>query len=152
MLTRNEAERLAAAVNALRADWPTASLLKFLSQRKERPLLDLTIELCWVAQLPETKTPGRIDEDGPWKSAVRDSLPFSATGVLEHIDYGTACTVCLKPRDHLWHGGTGTVNDHDWTKPSEPAPMPAEVRAAMTPPDPDTGPTPATDHDNQEHA
>jgi hypothetical protein len=128
VLSRNEIERLASAIHGLRPDWPVASLVEFISRRDTRPLLDLTVELCWVAQLPDTKTPGRIDEDGPWKSAVRSARPASMTSLLEPVDFGTACTVCLKPREHLWHGGTGTVSDHDFAHPKdhETAPRPKE--------------------------
>lgn len=127
MLTREEAERLAQAIHALRADWPTASLLTFLGKRKERPLLDLTIELAWVAQLPDTKSPARIDEDGPWKGATRTVV--GAFAVQQHIDFGTACVVCLQPEfDHPL-----PFDEHPWTPPAEqpPAPAPSELRELL---------------------
>jgi len=100
MLTRTEAERLAAAVNALRADWPIDSLMKFISDRKHRPLIELGVELTWIALDPETKTPGRIDEDGPWKHHVRAASP--AQLVLDvHAD--DDCRTCGKPAGHWSH-------------------------------------------------
>lgn len=67
MLTRTEAERLAQAVHALRPSWPVASLMTFLQKRKDRAYLDLALELTFVALDPDTKSPARIDVDGPWK-------------------------------------------------------------------------------------
>jgi hypothetical protein len=119
MLTRNEAERLAAAIHCLRPEWPTSSLLTFLSKRKDRALLDITVQLAWVAQLPESKTPARVDEDGPWKSAVRGAEPINTTSLLQTINWESDCATCLKPRDHPWHGGLGTENDCDYLAPAE---------------------------------
>lgn len=134
MLTRNEIERLALAIHGLRPDWPTASLFTFITKRDTRPLLDLTIELAWVAQLPDTKSPARIDEDGPWKNAVR-SGPANTTTMLEHIDWSTACHECNQPRDNH------RAPDHAWTRPQPPAPVPDEIRQLIkTPPAPEEAP------------
>lgn len=121
MLTRNEIERLASAIHGLRPDWPTPSLVTFIAKRDTRPLLDLTIELAWVAQLPDTKSPARIDEDGPWKNAVR-SGPVNMIDHLPTIDWSTACHECLQPRD------AHHAVDHSWQRPQPPAPMPETVR------------------------
>jgi hypothetical protein len=120
VLTRNEIERLASAIHGLRPDWPVTSLVTFIARRDTRPLLDLTIELAWVAQSPDTKSPARIDEDGPWKSAVRQQA--SQTTALEHIDWSTACHECNQPRDNH------RAPDHAWTRPQPPAPVPDNIR------------------------
>lgn len=67
MLTRIEGERLAQSINCIRPDWPVSSLLTLIGKRKERALMDLALELMYVALDPETKSPARIDSDGPWK-------------------------------------------------------------------------------------
>ena len=67
MLTRIEGERLAQSINAIRPDWPVPSLLTLIGKRKERALMDLALELMYVALDPDTKSPARIDSDGPWK-------------------------------------------------------------------------------------
>ena len=63
-------ERIAAAIHALRPDWPIPSLKKFVSDRAHQPMTDLLVQLAIVAVDPETKTPARIDQDGPWKQAL----------------------------------------------------------------------------------
>jgi hypothetical protein len=103
MLTRQEAERLAASVHALRPDWPLTSLLTFLKKRERRPLLDIGIELTYVALLPDTKTPARIDEAGPWKSATSTAAPTPLPRYAADDD----CAICNNPRD-------GHHDDHEW--------------------------------------
>lgn len=125
MLTREEGERLAAAVNALRADWPTKSLFSFIGQRATRPYRDLALELVYVALDPKTETPARIDQDGPWKQLTRVTNPADG---LQRIDFATACHECLHPFEHLWHGGTGTVHDHEYRPPQPASPPPPNYR------------------------
>lgn len=128
MLTREEIERLAAAISALRPDWPMKSLETFIHQRGHRPLLDLSVELVWVAQLgPErAQTPALIDQQGPWKGATLRGR--SATDLLPVIDFDTACTKCLKPLEHPWHGGSGSVNDCVFEAPKPGVPPPDTLR------------------------
>jgi hypothetical protein len=67
-----EIARLAAAVNLLRPDWPTASLQTYLaSSHAQRPIHDLAVALVFVATDPATKTPKRLGENGPWWHATR---------------------------------------------------------------------------------
>lgn len=122
MLTRNEIERLALAIHGLRPGWPVESLKTFIQRRETRPLLDLTIELAWVAQLADTKTPARIDEDGPWKRAVRTADP---TPTVQRIDPIGGCHECMRPHDD--HHGA----DHEWVRPTLGVPMPDHVRQAL---------------------
>lgn len=76
-MTRTEAARLAAAVNLLRPDWPTRSLETFIGEHLAgRPLRDATVALIWVATDPDTKTPKRALEPGPWwQAAVTRDVP-----------------------------------------------------------------------------
>ena len=97
MLTRNEAERLAGAIHSLRPEWPAASLLTFLGKHKDRPLLEITVELAWVAQLPETRTPARIAEDGPWKRAIGGREFNTSAHIRRPSD--DDCATCGRPRD-----------------------------------------------------
>lgn len=114
MLTRVEGERLADAIHRLRPDWRTSSLFTFIERRKTRPYLDLALELVFVALDPRTETPARIDQDGPWKQLAR--VTGSDHGIPV-IDFSTACHECMKPPAHLWHGDTGTPNDHQFVAP-----------------------------------
>jgi hypothetical protein len=72
-MTKTELARLAAAVNVLRPEWPTSSLTTYLALHGHRPLRDVAVALVWVATDPDTKTPKRMDEAGPWWSASRTS-------------------------------------------------------------------------------
>ena len=117
MLTRNEAERLAAAIHSLRPEWPAASLLTFLGKNKDRPLLEITVELAWVAQLPETRTPARIAEDGPWKRAIGGREHNTSAHIRRPAD--DDCATCGRPeRRHDYHGA---IDDHDFLHPNDHA-------------------------------
>lgn len=71
-MTKTEAARLAAAVSILRPDWPTASLQTFIDTHlAHRPLRDAAVALTWTATDPDTKTPARVLEAGPWWTAAR---------------------------------------------------------------------------------
>lgn len=72
MLSQVEAHRLAAAINQLRPDWPLASLSTWIrSNLAERAYRDAAIALTWVACEPETQSPGRVLENGPWWKATQ---------------------------------------------------------------------------------
>ena len=71
MIDQTQAHRLAAAVNALRPDWPAASLSTFIRKNlAERAYRDAAVALAWVATDPETQTPARVLENGPWWRAT----------------------------------------------------------------------------------
>lgn len=70
-MNENEIERIAAAANALRPDWPLASLRTLLTTKlATRARRDVAVALAWVACESETKTPARVLEPGPWWTAV----------------------------------------------------------------------------------
>lgn len=67
MTTREEAERIAAAVNTIRPGWPISSLVTLIGQHHQhRPARDVGAALMWVALDPDSRTPGRVNESGPW--------------------------------------------------------------------------------------
>lgn len=67
MPTTTEIARLAAAINLLRPDWPTASITTLVTTKHAaRPLRDLAVALAWVAADPDSRTPARINDPGPW--------------------------------------------------------------------------------------
>lgn len=66
-----EAARLAAAAHALRPDWPAQSTMTLLHQIAAWPLRDAAVQLAWLACDPETETPARILQDGPWRKLTR---------------------------------------------------------------------------------
>lgn len=71
MISKTEAERLAAMANQLRPDWPIPSLLTFLAHHKARAYRDLAVALAWIATDPATENPGRLNENGPWWRATQ---------------------------------------------------------------------------------
>lgn len=94
-MTRNEAERIARAVNALRPDWPVQSLMTFLGKHADWPVLDLTLQLTYVAMDPKTKTPNRIEQHGDWKYLLVG--PREQAGVQYRYTDPRDCTTCGRP-------------------------------------------------------
>jgi hypothetical protein len=68
MTTHEERQRLAAMANALRPDWHVKSLytLLCLDVVVKRAYRDVALALAWIATDPETRTPARLHEPGPW--------------------------------------------------------------------------------------
>lgn len=121
MLTRQEGERLAQAINALRPDWPLASLITVIAKRRDRPYLDLALELTFVALDPESKSPARVDHDGPWKKLRTGSV---ATQTYRTVSV-EECIVCGFGGGWALHG----EKDHPFTNPL--------LKRKSTPPTPD---------------
>ena len=70
-MNRPEAEQIADAITAIRRDWLRTSLLTILGRHQHRSARDVHLALVWIAYDPDTKTPGRIDADGPWWGITR---------------------------------------------------------------------------------
>lgn len=73
MTTHDERQRLAAMASALRPDWPVRSLYTLLTDDEvlvKRAYRDVATALAWIGTDPETKTPARLKEPGPWWSAT----------------------------------------------------------------------------------
>lgn len=91
----HEIERIAMAMNALRPDWPVASLRTLLKkpQLTDRPRRDVTVALAWVACESGTATPARVLESGPWwKAAATDG---AARG-FQPLEPNERCGICAK--------------------------------------------------------
>ncbi len=85
MATSNEIQRLAAAANALRPEWPVSSLITLLSTKQAtRPYRDLAVALAWVATDATSKTPARLSEAGPWWSATSMSEGIGPSQLTQH--------------------------------------------------------------------
>lgn len=87
-----EQERVAAAMNLLRPDWPVKQLRTLLADDRicHRPLRDTIIALAWVASEPRSASPYRVLEHGPWWRAVlaEESVHFQA------LDRADRCQIC----------------------------------------------------------
>lgn len=104
-MTKIELARLAAAINVLRPDWPITSLQTFLANgHHHRPLRDVAVALTWIATDPDTHSPGRLNEPGPWWHAsrtadvpqvVNDCPRHPETGIrLDPVSGRTICAGC----------------------------------------------------------
>ena len=70
-MSQTEAHRLAASINALRPDWPLASLSTFIRTKlADKAYRDATVALAWIATDEKTTTPARVLEAGPWWRAA----------------------------------------------------------------------------------
>lgn len=133
-MTKTELARLAAAINVLRPDWPIPSLQTFLTNgHHHRPLRDVAVALTWIATDPDTQSPGRLNEPGPWWSAsrtadtpqvVNDCPRHPETGLrVDPVTGRTSCAGC-------W------VDDHEADEPGRiddrgGKPIPDQAREAI---------------------
>jgi hypothetical protein len=76
MITRTQAERLAAAVHYLRPDWPIKQIATMImTDLSDYPLRDLGVALTYIALDQNldgswaSNSPYRIKEQGPWLTA-----------------------------------------------------------------------------------
>ena len=101
MIEHHDAERLAAAINQLRPEWPTRSLLTFIGKNlNSRAYRDAAIALTWIACDPKTLTPARVIEAGPWWNATRADNPTVAA-ITHHCpehpgEKAWTCRVCAE--------------------------------------------------------
>jgi hypothetical protein len=113
MITRAEAERIAAGVHAVRPDWPLAQLMTLIGELRDWPMRDLDVALHYVATDQDidgawaSKTPYRVKEQGPWRNigasegnlqAARDRAARELAERKQDIRTRTSdvanCTIC----------------------------------------------------------
>jgi hypothetical protein len=94
-MNEHERDRIAAAMNAMRPDWPTKQLqtLLALPQLAERPRRDVTVALAWVACETASASPYRVLEAGPW---WRAAAVEGDSRRLEHLKPEERCKTCSK--------------------------------------------------------
>lgn len=90
MIDVTQAERIADAANKLRPDWSIAQLMGVLKQVASRPHRDIVVALFWLAADPETRSPARILDAGPWwRAAVlaspEDNRPTSTNRPVAEV-------------------------------------------------------------------
>lgn len=80
MPSPDEIQRIAAAMNAVRPDWRTTSLVTFLTKHHAtRPYQDLLIAGIVVALDPKTTTPQLLNQHGRWWTAAQQVFAATAT-------------------------------------------------------------------------
>ena len=115
-MNKAEAEQIASAVSIIRPDWLRTSLATTLGRLpghlRARPARDVHLALVWIAYDPDTKTPGRLAQDGPWWATARLAGPgaqrATEPGIVTYCSHGEPGTRCLEchPRAHHGHGPT----------------------------------------------
>lgn len=119
-MTKDEITRLAAALNQLRPDWGAPELRSFIWKNlAERPLLDATLALMWIATDPQTRTPARVLASGPWWSATRPTADGKPTDTPAAIDDRDRCKVCGHTRAGHDHLAAISGDTHPWTTPAD---------------------------------
>lgn len=127
MITQTQAERIAQAINALRPDWPTRSLLTFTQKHlADRAYRDALVALVWVASDPTTKTPARVLEAGPWWRATQAEEQYTTSAVTHHCpehpsERAWSCRLCAEQAADPGAGIT-TVRDALRKAPKPPRP------------------------------
>lgn len=103
-MNKTEMACLSAAINQLRPDWQLASIKRIIwDSFRDRAYRDAALVLVWVAVDPETRTPARAAQPGPWWQVTR---PAGGPGVPQPDPMHSAeiCRVCRKTRaghDHM---------------------------------------------------
>ena len=111
MTSHVERQRLSAMANALRPDWPLKSLYTLLTDDEvlvKRSYRDVACALAWVATDPETKTPARLAQPGPWWGSTNATVSRPiASDKAHHCDkcgiVHTALSPCSPPAERA-HG------------------------------------------------
>lgn len=118
-MNQADIQRLAAAINALRPDWPTKSLVTFLAKHlSDRATLDTTVAMAWIAADPKTETPARVLASGPWWQATRPAgAPTGEQPAAK--DDTNRCKVCGHTRAGHDHLAAITDDHHPWTTPEQ---------------------------------
>ena len=93
-MTKDEAQRIATAINLIRPDWATASIVTVIGKDHAlRPAKDVGVALMWLALDPTTETPGRLNETGPWWNSARASYTTTTTPTPRDLRTGDECDV-----------------------------------------------------------
>lgn len=143
----HDAQRIAAAMHAARPDWPASSVLTLIRKKLlDRPRRDVFVAFAWVASEPNSATPARVLEQGPWWRAA--GVEGATTGRREWPDDAHRCTVCSLPEARcrqLWQ-------DHEFIPASKRADFDvprivADLKGRVTTTAPPTDPQPPTTSD-----
>lgn len=112
MLTKDEAQRIALCVSALRPDWSTNGLMSVLrdDRCRNRVPRDLTLAFVALALDPSSRKPTRIYEAGPWWDVARPVNGQSAPNYRAVLP--TDCGICSRPFEH--HSALSKLDDHEY--------------------------------------
>jgi hypothetical protein len=112
-MNKQEATRIAGAINALRPDWGVSGLMTILGddRLRSRAYEDMTRTFVALALDPQSAKPTRVFEDGPWWHATtlgrRETNTSSSIRRARHDD----CGICGYPADrHV----VDSLMDHEY--------------------------------------
>lgn len=130
-----EIDRLAHAVSILRPDWPKASLRTFITANlAERPYRDAAVAFAFVSCDPDTRTPARVLEAGPWWAACKPADAPPPKTLADPIPQTMRCGVCYRDQPGHDHANAIVAEEarHDWITERDlrlrrkPAPRPRQ--------------------------
>lgn len=151
-MNQPDIQRLAAAVNALRPDWPTKSLTTFIAKHLgDRATLDAVVAMAWIAADPKTQTPARVLASGPWWQATR---PAGEIGAPQPNPMHAAeiCRVCRKNRAGHDHMTAISGDGHAFTiKPPDASHSHKKWPRTPRQPEPEHTHTPGTENVSERH-
>jgi hypothetical protein len=112
-MNKQEATRIAGAINALRPDWGVSGLMSILGddRLRNRAYEDMTRTFVALALDPKSAKPTRVFEDGPWWHVT--TLGRRERNTSSNIRHAapTDCDICGFPADrHV----VASLNDHDY--------------------------------------
>jgi hypothetical protein len=121
----HEVERIAASLNMARPDWPKQQLKTLLRDERiaSRPRRDVFVALAWVASEPNSHTPYRVLEAGPWWRAAGVEGAATVRNVVSSIERCSVCSQAEPKCRSTW------ADDHEF----ESAAMAARRRAESDP-------------------
>lgn len=110
-MNRDEATRIAAAINALRPDWARAGIFKLLEHEYLHPrsFESATRALVEVALDPRSVKPTRVLEAGPWWDATRPRDQSTSTSIRRPAS--DDCDICNHPPAKH---GANSLMDHEY--------------------------------------
>lgn len=134
-MNEHEIGRIAAAMNQARPDWPLKQLKTLLADARmvDRPRRDVFVALAWIASEPNSASPYRVLESGPWWRAAGVE---GATTRREVLTPAERCGTCSESRDRcerLWMRDHTFEADFRTKRGSEVAEITAAVRAEKRP-------------------
>lgn len=94
----HEIDRISASMNMLRPDWPKQQLRTLLKDERitDRPRRDVCVALSWIACEPNSHTPYRVLEAGPWWRAAGTD---ATTSKREKVEPNERCSICSESLD-----------------------------------------------------
>lgn len=108
-MNEHEAQRIAAAANALRPDWPTSSVLTLIRKNlMDRPRRDVAVAIAWIACETNTANPARVLAIGPWWKAAGVE---GSTHRREVLNPAERCGICSERQERcraIW------ADDHEF--------------------------------------